>query len=223
MTPTPLTAAFPKLAAAIDAERPLISAALLDIRITDIRDNTVVADVINEHSFTILTSSSQQCYLDTALSNHMGHAATFLFNLAFDKQELPLQSNTGPKRTSNTLTFTERNQLQQWMQQPANTDLVALDSDTVAAKQASTDLALAITPGNIASMRKILGVEKIKPAKAAMVPAHDIDLLALYARVEQHHLQLDPIAGISIAEVLTNLRDDLHALEKRFALESANN
>ncbi len=246
---TPFTTAFPHLAAQIDDERPLISAALLDLRVIDIGDDTVLADVITQHSYDILSSTSQHSYLNIALSRHWSKAASFTLTLNIPSNPPPTTANdsqppqTSPKRTANTLTFTERAALQDWMNESANTNYVANESDADAARQATKDLALMvkavagsegdcepafpgiiITAGNIASMRKILGIEKVKPAKPAPAPVHDIDLVALHAQVQQHHLQLDPIAGVNIAEVLSNLRNSLHELKDRLdALESANN
>ena len=121
--------------------------------------------------------------------------------------------NTGTAivNSVNTLTFTERAALQAWMNQPANTEFVANEADTQAAANAQLDLGFDITPGNIGSMRKILGIEKVKPLKPA--PVHDIDLVALHAQVQQHHLQLGPISGLNLAEALIKLRDTLHKIE----------
>lgn len=245
MKPTPLTAAFPKLAAQIDDERPLISAALLDIRITAIEDHRITADVLTDHSHALLTSPSQHDWLDAILSRFFTRPMGFVFSYnpivqpsALELALSPPLTEGPPRRTANTLTFTERAALQNWMQQPGVAVFVANESDPAASRQATNDLqqmvraapgdvnaceaafpGLIITPGNIASMRKILGIEKTKTA--AVAKAKDIDLVALHARVQQHHLQLDPIAGLSLAEVLTNLRDSLHALEKRLtALEA---
>lgn len=261
MSPTPLTTALPKLAAQIDAERPLISAALLDLRVTQIDDTVIHTDVITQHSYDILTSASQQDYLDGVLSRHFGRPTTFSFSLNLPTAEPPLSPVPTPAspRTNNTLTFTERAALQHWMSVTENHVFVARESDTAAARKATHDFRamvkalpgaesdcepafpdITITAGNIASMRKILGIEKLKPQPAvALAKAGDIDLVALHAKVAQHDLQLDPIAGISLAEVLTALRDTLHALKERVddidtdrigtlrqrieALESANN
>lgn len=216
MQPTPFLTAFPKLAALIDAERPLISAALLDIRVTQIGESTLHADVTTEHSYDILTSPAQQTYLNSALSRHFERSAVFHFTLNLPSEPPPAPANNGqppqpPKRTANTLTFTERAALQAWMNQPANTEFVANEADTQAAANAQLDLGFDITPGNIGSMRKILGIEKVKPLKPA--PVHDIDLVALHAQVQQHHLQLGPISGLNLAEALIKLRDTLHKIE----------
>ena len=223
MTPTPFLKAFPKLAATIDDERPLISAALLDIRITNIESETVAADVLTEHSFEILRSPRQRDYLDNALTKHMGHPCMLLFNLKPEvTEEFTLQPPPKPKRAANTLTYSERANLEHWMQLPENADYVAKESDALAAGKATGDLKMDITASNIASMRKILGIEKLKPTPPA--PPPNIDLIALHAQVQQHHAQLDPIAGVNIAEVLSNLRNSLAELKTRIdALESAHN
>jgi hypothetical protein len=212
MQPTPFLIAFPKLAALIDAERPLISAALLDIVVTDIHEFAISCDVTAQHSYDILTSVSQRNYLNQALSRHWEKEAEFRTYLAIPqvKEATGIRPIT-QKRTANTLTFTERAALQTWMSQPANTAFVANEADTQAAANAQLDIGFDITPGNIGSMRKILGIRKLKPHKPA--PVHDIDLVALHAQVQQHHLQLGPISGLNLAEALINLRDTLHKLE----------
>lgn len=236
MLPAPLTTALPKLAALIDDQRPLISAALLDLRVTQIDDTVIHTDVLTQHSYDLLTSKAQQDYLDTVLSRYFNRAATFSFTLSIEPpaSSIQHQESSAKKRTANTLTFTERAALQNWMSQDENRAFVANESDVAAADKATLDLSLMvtamagsesdckpafprliITPGNIASMRKILGIEKVKPVKPAPAPVHDIDLVALHAQVQQHHLQLDPIAGVNIAEVLSNLRNSLFGLENR--------
>lgn len=223
MNPTPFATAFPHLAAQIDSERPLISAALLDILVTHIGDDHILAEVTTQHSYELLTIQSQHEYLHKALSRHWGKDASFSLTRHIPSAQPPdivtpaldaaiAQSNA--KRTANTLTFTERAALQFWMQQEVNEAYVANESDADAAAKATQDLAakgIAITSGNIAGMRKILRIEKVK--KTPPPPAHDIDLVALHAQVQQHHLQLDPIAGINLAEALTNLRDSMCKLE----------
>lgn len=220
MLPAPLTTALPKLAALIDDQRPLISAALLDLRVTQIDDAVIHTEVTTQHSYDLLTSKAQQDYLDTVLSRYFNRAATFSFTLSIEPpaSSIQHQESSAKKRTANTLTFTERAALQAWMQQADNDAYVANESDADAAVKATLDLAdkgIIITAGNIASMRKILGIEKTKPVKPAPPPVHDIDLIALQAQVQQHHLQLDPIAGVNIAEVLSNLRNSLFGLENR--------
>jgi hypothetical protein len=227
MNPTPFSTAFPHLAAQIDAERPLISAALLDILVTDIRDDFILAEVTTQHSYDLLTSSTQHDYLNRALTSSWRRPASVSLTRHIPSAPPPdnvtpaldaaiAQSNTKrtAKRTANTLTFTERAALQFWMQQADNAAYVANESDTDAAIKATQDLAakgIAVTAGNISGMRKILGIDKVK--KTPPPPAHDIDLVALQAQVQQHHLQLDPIAGLNLAEALVNLRDSMCKLE----------
>jgi hypothetical protein len=240
MQPTPFTTALPKLAAIIDDERPLISAALLDILVTDIGDAIVRAEVTTEHNFEILTMPSQHEYLNKALSRHWGKEAAFSLTLKVPSEIPQTIANdsqppqTSPKRTANTLTFTERAALQHWMSQPENRAFVANESDADAARQATQDLSLMvsavagsesdckpsfpdliITPGNIASMRKILGIEKVKPTKTAPLPVHDIDLVALHAKVQEHGLLLDPLKDNDLPTILSNLRNSLVELENR--------
>ena len=224
MQPTPFLHALPNLAAIIDDQRPLISAALLDVFVTAIHEFAISVDVSTQHSYDILSSPAQHEYLNKALSQHWQKEAEFRIYLNIPPAQAPSPTPAAPKRTANTLTFTERANLQHWMGVSENTDYVANESDALAAGKATGDLKMDITAGNIASMRKILGIEKTKPVKPAPLPVHDIDLVALHAQVQQHHLQLDPIAGVNIAEVLSNLRNSLHEIKDRLdALESANN
>lgn len=212
MKPTPFTTAFPQLAAEIDAARPLISAALLDIRVTDIGDFTVNADVITQHSYDILTRQTQFDYLNQALSTHWQKTAGFFFK--FQPETAPVNpdivtpalasaiAQEPVKRTSNALTFLERQLLQHWMQQPDNAAYVAKESDASAAGKATLDIAeakpsecpLFITAGNIQSMRKLLGIEKIKLTKAPESPELiQIPLADLQARLSVHEERLDTL------------------------------
>lgn len=214
MNPTPFATAFPHLAAQIDAERPLISAALIDILVTHIGDDHILAEVTTPHSYELLTIPSQNEYLHKALSRHWGKDASFSLTRHIPSAPPPDIAQSNAKRTANTLTFTERAALQFWMQQEVNEAYVANESDTDAALKATQDLAdkrIVITSGNIAGMRKILRIDKVK--KTPPPTAHDIDLVALQAQVQQHHLQLDPIAGLNLAEALVNLRDSMCKLE----------
>jgi hypothetical protein len=224
MSPTPFATAFPHLAAQIDAERPLISAALIDILVTDIQDDFILAEVTTQHSYDLLTSATQHDYLNRALTSSWRRPASVSLTRHIPSAPLPDNGTTAldaaiaqsnAKRTANTLTFTERATLQFWMQQADNAAYVANESDTDAAIKATQDLAakgIAVTAGNISGMRKILGIDKVK--KTPPPPAHDIDLVALQAQVQQHHLQLDPIAGLNLAEALVNLRDSMCKLEQ---------
>lgn len=239
MTPTPFTTALPKLAALIDDERPLISAALLDVVVTNITDEVVMAEVATQHSFEILTTSSQHDYLNRALSKHWEKNASFALILNIPSTPSPesIQS-PGPKRTSNTLTFTERAALQNWMNQPENQQFTANESDNDAARQATKDLGamvkavvghegdcepafpgLIITAGNIASMRKILGIEKVKPAKPAPAPTHDIDLIILTQRVNRHGEMLHNAAidARNTTDAIAQLRDLVDKLTSSLA------
>jgi hypothetical protein len=224
MLPAPLTNALPKLAARIDDERPLISHALLDVIVTEIGDSIVRAEVQTEHSFEILSMPAQHEYLNNALSREWQKAAGFsitfkpLLKLAPTEEE-PAPSSRN-KRTANTLTFTERAALQNWMNQGTNAAFVATESDTDAAQKAICDLSdqgITITAGNIASMRKILGIEKIKPAKPAPLPVHDIDLVALHAAVQRHeqHFSAISITGESLAEVIAKMWSEIKDLKER--------
>jgi hypothetical protein len=224
MTPAPLTHCLPKLAAQIDNDRPLIAAALLDIRVLEIKDDAVIADVITQHSYDILTTQSQRSYINAALTQHFGHESHFSLALNLTPAEDPPLSQPPvdggsatpkPPRHSNSLTYAERSKLQAWMDMPENTQFVANNSDALAAGKATGELQMDITAGNIAGMRKVLGIDKTKPAKTE--PAHDIDLVALHALVQEHHLQLEPLKNNTLAGILSGLRNSIHAIEQQIA------
>jgi hypothetical protein len=102
------------------------------------------------------------------------------------------------------------------MSQGPNAAFVATESDNDAATQASAHLDMPITAGNILSMRKILGIEKVKPTKPTpQPPLHDIDLVALHAKVEVHDLQLATLEANNLASILSGLRNSLVELENR--------
>lgn len=116
-------------------------------------------------------------------------------------------------RTNNTLKLLDRVNLMQWMEIPENRDYIAKESDALAAGKATGDLKFDVTPANIGSIRKTLGIEKYKAPAPARAP--DIDLVALAAKVAQHGIQLDPIADFNIPHLLTNLSAYLNLLVKR--------
>lgn len=210
MTPAPITAALPGLATKIEDERPLIASALLDIRVTRIDDTVLHCAVSDPHSYEILTSPRQWDYLNKTLSAHFGRDSTFDFTLNLNGSQLP----PTPRRTANTLTYHERKALENWMQQPDNALFVAHESDADAARQASKDLTpTIITPGNIGSMRKLLGLEKAKPEKP-QPPAlpEGLTLADLQARVQDHEERIDAmhVHATGMKATLAELHRALH-------------
>lgn len=199
MKSTPFLEALPHLAALIDDERPLISAALLDLRVTEIGDSIVHADVTTQHSYDILTTQSQHDYLNAALTKHWGKPSSLFLTLNLPSEPplspLPPVPNDKPKRTANTLTFSKRNQLQSWMTIAENTTYVANESDVLAAGKAIGDLQMDITPGNIKSMRQLLGIEKVKPTPTTPILPEGLTLADLQARLQAHEKRLDALTG----------------------------
>ncbi len=196
-TPT-LTQAFPAIAARIDADRPILAHAIPHLRVASIEDNKVVLVCNDPPTSELLSSSSQGSYFAELFNNHYGRPITLELNHLPPGCELteftgtrvegfnPAPSPTAPKRTSNALTFHERKALESWMQQPDNTHFVANESDADAARQASKALdPVHVTAANIASMRKLLGIEKIKPEKPAPLPP-ELNLSCVQGWINQH-------------------------------------
>lgn len=220
--PAPLSHAFPKLVAQIDAERPLISSTLLDILVTEIRDTAIVAQVTEQHAYDILTRPSQASYLDHALSAHFGRpGCTFILIPPAPPADLltfpettgnapPATTNGSPQR--NALKFNDRTRLSDWMKLPENKEYVARQTDTDAAVKATSDLnqdptqpLLNITTANITGMRNTLGISKFKPEKPAETPT--VDLIALQKQLDAYgqQVQRQAIAADTIHDVLNLL------------------
>lgn len=206
--PAPLAHAFPHLVAEIDADRPLIAAALVDVQVIKITDQIIYCNVLTQHSFEILTTSSQSGYLDNVAAKHLKHpGAVFMFyndrptTAEQDMGELPrpasfslettanapqeppppATTNGGPQR--NALKIMDRVALIAWMRLPENTEFVAKETDAAAAIKATTDLKIDITAGNIIGIRTNLDIKKFKPEKPANPPA-DVDLASLQKQFE---------------------------------------
>ena len=190
MTPAPLAHALPNLVAQIDAERPLISAVLLDVIVTEIQDDAILADVSTDYSFALLTRPAQAAYLDGVLSEQFNKPnCRFIFNRPTPSEAVPAKD--GPQR--NALKFNERSKLSDWMKLPENTDFVAKNTDTTAAGKATHDLGFDISTGNIIGMRVTLGIAKFKPAPTSAQAAQDTDLIALHQQLKEHGLQCEAL------------------------------
>lgn len=206
--PAPLAHAFPHLVAEIDADRPLISAALVDVQVTEITADTIRCNVTTSHSYDLLTSASQHDYLNTVACKHLKHPnATFIFyndrpttaeqdmgelprpasfsleTTAIAPQEPPPPATTNGTPQRNALKIMDRLSLITWMQIPENKEYVEKQTDAEAAIRATNDLQIAITAGNIIGIRTNLGIKKFKPEKPADPPA-DVDLAALQKQFE---------------------------------------
>lgn len=218
-----LVQAFPHIAAQIDAARPILAQAIPHLHVATIEDNKVVLVCNDPPTSELLSSSSQGSYFAALFNTHFGRPISLELNHLPPGTQLedfivckspPLHPSTtppaSPKRTANALTFRERQALQTWMSQPDNTHFVAHESDTDAARQATQDLRLivkgvdgdykpvfpdlTITPANIGSMRKLLGIEKVKPEKPAPLQLPDgLTLADLQARIQAHEERLDDL------------------------------
>lgn len=208
--PAPLAHAFPHLVAEIDADRPLIAAALVDVQVITITGQIIYCNVLTQHSFEILTTSSQSGYLDNVAAKHLKQpGAVFMFyndrpttaeqdmgelprpasfsleTTANAPQELPPPATTNGSPQRNALKIMDRVALIAWMRLPENTEFVAKETDAAAAIKATTDLKIDITAGNIIGIRTNLGIKKFKPEKpAAYAPLQDVDLAALQKQFE---------------------------------------
>lgn len=220
MTPLPtLAQAFPRLAAQIDTERPLIARAIADHVTVEWEAEHIRFYVSDASSFQLLSTSAQHSYL-IALCSTIGFDLRIFDNSS--PQPTPETKHQEPETTLprryNTLTFQERMKLQSWMQEPDNTHFVAHESDTDAARQASKDLdPIHITSANIGSMRKILRIEKVKPEKPATPALPGIDLITLTARVEvleTQHAALVASNGPEIIAQLRRLLDELTSVDE---------
>jgi len=192
---TTLAQAFPAIAAQIDAERVLLTRPIAEHTTCEWSDKEILLHCEDDSTYQLLTTPSQSSYLRTAFALPI-HAMRKLPAPAPAKDPSdPSPSSDLPtpeprKRTANALNFLERDALRHWMLEPESTHLVAHGSDTEAATQASIALenaftGLVITPGNVASMRKLLGIEKIKPEKPQ--PAQLPDGLTLADLQKQLH------------------------------------
>jgi hypothetical protein len=218
---TTLAQAFPAIAAQIDAERVLLTRPIAEHTTCEWSDKEILLHCEDDSTYQLLTTPSQASYLRTAFSLPI-YAMRQLPAPAKDPSDPSPSSDlpsTEPKRrTANALNFLERDALRHWMLEPMSTHLVAHGSDTEAATQASIALenafaGLVITPGNIASMRKLLGIEKIKPEKPQ--PAQLPDGLTL-AELQQQILTLQTNHAITESATQANQLDharqlDLHA------------
>jgi len=213
-----LAQAFPHIAAKIDAERVLLARPIAEHTTCEWSDKEIILHCDDDATYQLLTTPSQAAYLREAFSLPI----RAMRQLAPDAQ--PATENSEPstkqKRTANTLTFLERQALQTWMSQPATTEFVAHESDTDAARQATKDHRLlfpdlTITPANIASMRKILRIEKVKPEKPAPLQLPDgLTLADLQARLQAHEERLDDlrVAGQGMTAAIAELHSRLHTL-----------
>lgn len=183
-----LATILPAIAAEIDVQRPMLSplfATFIGVQIAE-DTHTVWLHTADEATHSFLSIPTQIEGVRAAFSK-LGfpnyHVNIYPVTWS-DTSETSAPADKPQKRTANALTFMERDALRQWMQQSDNTHLVAHESDTHAAAEATRYFSqltkpatteggdgepafpgLTITPANIASMRKLLGIEKVKPEK----------------------------------------------------------
>jgi hypothetical protein len=222
MHPT-IAAALPKLAAQIDTERPLIARAIADYVTVEINAATeeVTLHVSDEASYDLLTTISQRTYLRQAFDDH--HFLAYTLRIERPRPTAPkpaAEPPASPTPPRCILDLRQRAALLTWLE--ARPNLCATLTDNQLAADATAELGFPIGTTNIRTIRvHELGIAKAKAEPPA--PPSDISLAVLQAAVDRHSLQLDAIQGINLAEVLTNLRDSLHALDLRVkALETLN-
>ena len=121
-------------------------------------------------------------------SEHVVHASACSGETTVNHRQPPSTAlpSTPPPSARNTLHFTERSLLSDWMKRPENAAYVAKNTDATAAGKATHDLNFDISIGNIIGMRNTLGIEKFKPEKPAPLPGEFalIDLIALQRRCD---------------------------------------
>lgn len=207
-----LAQAFPHIAAQIDAERVLLARPIAEHTTCEWSDKEIILHCDDDATYQLLTTSSQSAYLREAFPLPI-HAMRKLPTEPSTKNE---EQRTMVKRTANALTFLERQALQAWMSKPDNTHFVAHESDTDAARQASKDLdPIHITAANIVSMRKLLGIEKVKPEKPAPLQFPDgLTRADLQARVQAHEERIDAmhIEATGMKATIAELHDRLQIL-----------
>jgi hypothetical protein len=215
---TTLAQAFPAIAAQIDAERVLLTRPIAEHTTCEWSDKEILLHCDDDATYQLLTTPSQSSYLRTAFALPI-HAMRGLpapeKDPADPSPSSDLPSTEPKRRTANALNFLERDALRHWMLEPESTHLVAHGSDTEAATQASIALenafaGLVITPGNIASMRKLLHIEKIKPEKPQ--PAQLPDGLTLADLQKQLHT-LQTNQAITESATQANQLDHAQQLE----------
>lgn len=234
---TTLAQAFPHIAAQIDAERVLLTRPIAEHTTCEWSEKEILLLCDDDATYQLLTTPSQAAYLRRTFSLPIHAMRNFPMPDAPQVNQPPTE-NSEPrttKRTANALTFHERKALENWMQQPDNTHLVAHESDADAARQATKDLQLifhedpkdplaaqrqtfpdlTITAGNIASMRKLLGIEKVKPQKPQPLQLPEgLSLADLQARVQAHEERLDAmhVEATGMKATIAELHDRLKTL-----------
>lgn len=215
---TTLAQAFPHIAAQIDAERVLLTRPIAEHTTCEWSEKEILLLCDDDATYQLLTTPSQAAYLRRTFSLPIHAMRNFPMPDAPQVNQPPTE-NSEPrttKRTANALTFHERKALENWMQQPDNTHLVAHESDTDAARQASKDLdPIHLTAANITSMRKLLGIEKIKPEKPQPLQLPEgLSLADLQARVQAHEERLDAmhVEATGMKATIAELHDRLKTL-----------
>lgn len=202
-----LLAAFPSFAARIDTERPLIARAIADHVTVSFDDDTITLHCDDAPTHQLLTTASQLDYLTTTAP-----AFGFMLQIAAPPTTEPTpEPQSEPKPVKSYLSYQDRKKLEAWMQEPENTHYVQHESDTDAARKASQDLdPLHLTASNIASMRKMLGIAKAKPAPPPELPLpSDLCVATLQAQVNEQGSQL---AALRIEA--TGMKDTIAALRR---------
>ena len=226
-----LAAAFPKQAAQIDTERPLISRAIAEhvtVSWTDTHELVLHCD--DEPSHQLLTTSSQFQYLRSVFYEFTGLAVVLALapnhitpELVLDACEKERQASRDKAAPRNQLAMEQVLALGNWLAQPANTKLATDDTDPVVAAAATQALNFTVTVPNIVRARKALNIQKAKPA----APDPQTDLVELARRVSR--LEVDNPQEIMVLRqnlrvevnginaTITALRDLVDKLSSRLA------
>lgn len=181
-----LAAAFPKQAAQIDTERPLIARAIADhVTVSWTDTNELVLHCDDDPSHQLLSTPSQYQYLRTVFSQFAILAVTLAPSitpeLVLDACEKERQASREKAAPRNQLAMEQVLALGNWLAQPENTKLATDDTDPVVAAAATQALKFTVTVPNIVRARKALNIQKTKPA----APDPQTDLVELSRRVSR--------------------------------------
>ncbi len=182
-----LAAAFPKQAAQIDTERPLIARAIAEHVTVSWNDTQeLVLHCDDDPSHQLLITPSQYQYLRTVFPTFASLAVVLALapniitpELVLDACEKERQASREKAAPRNQLAMEQVLALGNWLAQPANTKLAADDTDPVVAAAATEALKFTVTVPNIVRARKALNIQKTKPA----TPDPQTDLVELARRV----------------------------------------
>lgn len=200
-----LLSAFPKAAAIIDEQRPLIARAIADHVTVDWDDTSLTIHCDDESTFQLLTTEHQSRFLTDLFKAECAFQTVHILPPQSTEPDLFKPAAETTKR--NTLSIVERAKLLTWLDE--NRALCPVNSDAELAPIAAEKLGFTVSPSNIRTIREALKIPRCAP------PPPDTDLAALAAKVAEHDIQLGPLKANSLPAMLTALRDTIHRLELR--------